>query len=164
MDAGGAFDEMRLARGRRSRVVLTPRRWRQVSRKTNPRGDGDKKARSPGRVRNKLLKPSRAGMPGDPGATVVTNARAFYTTRAAAGATGTRHSPLPPWGSATPSLGRKVHAQLGRNRAAGRRSCVCVHRMLRSDAAILSCGVAAVIRDPNFASARLWIPALSVPL
>ena len=34
-------------------------------------------------------------MPGDPGATVVTNARAFYTTRAAAGATGTRHSPRP---------------------------------------------------------------------
>src|SRR5882672_10607935 len=37
-------------------------------------------------------------MPGDPGATVVTNARAFYTTRAAAGATGTRHSPRPLWG------------------------------------------------------------------
>jgi hypothetical protein len=34
-------------------------------------------------------------MPGDPGATVVTNARATYSTRAAAGATGTRHSPLP---------------------------------------------------------------------
>jgi hypothetical protein len=34
-------------------------------------------------------------MPDDPGATVVTNARAFYTTRAAAGATGTRHSPRP---------------------------------------------------------------------
>src|ERR1700733_8005777 len=44
-------------------------------------------------------------MPGDPGATVVTNARATYSTRAAAGATGTRHSPLPSWGSATPSLG-----------------------------------------------------------
>jgi hypothetical protein len=55
-------------------------------------------------------------MPGDPGATVVTNARAFYTPRAAAGATGTRHSPLPPWGSATPSIsGRKIPAQLGRN-------------------------------------------------
>jgi hypothetical protein len=37
-------------------------------------------------------------MPGDFGATVVTNARAFYTTRAAAGALGTRHSPRPPWG------------------------------------------------------------------
>jgi hypothetical protein len=29
MDAGGAFDEQRQG-GRRSRVVLTPRRWRQV--------------------------------------------------------------------------------------------------------------------------------------
>jgi len=80
--------------GRRSRVVLTPRRRRQVSQKCL-RGDGDKKARSPGRARNKLLKPLRAGMPGDPGATVVTNARAYYSTRAAAGATGTRHSPRP---------------------------------------------------------------------
>jgi hypothetical protein len=77
-------------------------------------GDGGKKARSPRRVRRKPLKPSRAGMPGDSGATVVTNARVFYTTRAAAGASGTRHSPLPPWGSATPSLGRIVQAQLGR--------------------------------------------------
>src|SRR5580692_6636620 len=37
-------------------------------------GDGDKQARSPGRARSKPLTPSRAGMPGDPGATVVTNA------------------------------------------------------------------------------------------
>jgi hypothetical protein len=37
-------------------------------------GDGDNKARSPGRVRGRPLKPLRAGMPGDPGATVVTNA------------------------------------------------------------------------------------------
>src|SRR5665213_3247243 len=51
--------------GRRSRVVLMPRRRHQASRKY-PRGDGDKKARSPGRVRNKPLKPSRAGMPGVP--------------------------------------------------------------------------------------------------
>jgi hypothetical protein len=66
--------------GRRSRVVLTPRRWRQVSQKCL-RGDGGKQARSPGRARNKLLKPSRAGMPGDLGATVVTNACAYYTSR-----------------------------------------------------------------------------------
>ena len=94
VDASGAFDEMRLARGRRSRVVLTPRRRRQVGER-NFTDDGDKKARSPGRVRRKPLKPLCAGMPGDPGATVVTNARAFYTPRAAAGATGTRHSPRP---------------------------------------------------------------------
>src|ERR1700722_13387615 len=39
-------------------------------------------------------------MPGDSGPTVVTNARVFYPPRAAAGASGTRHSPLPAWGSA----------------------------------------------------------------
>ena len=61
--------------GRRSRVVLTPRRWRQVGGRDSA-GDGGKQARSPRRARSKLLKPSRAGMPGDPGATVVTNARA----------------------------------------------------------------------------------------
>jgi hypothetical protein len=42
---------------RRSRVVLTPRRWRQASQKFL-RGDGDNKARSPGRARRKPLKPS----------------------------------------------------------------------------------------------------------
>jgi hypothetical protein len=112
MDAGGAKDESATC-GRRSRVVLTPRRWRQVG-GSDSASDGGKQARSPGRARNKLLKPSRAGMPGDPGATVVTNARVYYTPRAAAGATGTRHSPLPPWGSPTPFAGRIVHAQLGR--------------------------------------------------
>jgi hypothetical protein len=65
------------ARGRRSRVVLTPRRWRQVLRRrarpnraklaVNPQGDGGKKARSPGRARYKPLKPLRAGMPGESG-------------------------------------------------------------------------------------------------
>ena len=35
------------------------------------------------------------GMPGDSGEPVVTNARAFYTTRAAAGASGIRHSLRP---------------------------------------------------------------------
>ena len=85
--------------GRRSRVVLTPRRRRQALEKRASckflGGDGDKKARSPRRARRKPLKPLRAGMPGDSGATVVTNARAFYTPRAAAGASGTRHSPRP---------------------------------------------------------------------
>jgi hypothetical protein len=47
-----------VARGRRSRVVLTPRRWRQVSDDASHHaGDGGKKARSPGRARSKLLKP-----------------------------------------------------------------------------------------------------------
>ena len=50
--------------GRRSRVVLTPRRWRQVS-SGNATGDGGNRARSP-RARRKPLKPLRTGMPGEP--------------------------------------------------------------------------------------------------
>ena len=80
MDAGGALTRAH-ACGRRSRVVLTPRRWRQVG-GGNSAGDGDKQARSPGRVRRKPLKPLRAGMPGVSGATVVTNSCAFYTLHA----------------------------------------------------------------------------------
>jgi hypothetical protein len=62
----GAFDERRQS-GRRSRMVLTPRRWRQVCEMalsaltglTRCAGDGDNKARSPERVRRKPLKPLR---------------------------------------------------------------------------------------------------------
>jgi len=40
--------------GRRSRVVLAPRRWRQVrDDASHHTGDGGNKARSPGRARNK---------------------------------------------------------------------------------------------------------------
>src|SRR5665213_712508 len=46
-------------------------------------------------------------MPGDPGATVVTNACVYYSTHAATGAAGTRHSPRP--------LGRTNDAKLGRH-------------------------------------------------
>jgi hypothetical protein len=56
-----------VVRGRRSRVVLTPRRWCQVcgmamsalTGATRRAGDGDNKARSPRRVRRKPLKPLR---------------------------------------------------------------------------------------------------------
>jgi hypothetical protein len=84
-------------RGRRSRVVLTPRRRRQVGER-NFTDDGDKKARSPGRARNRLLKPLRAGMPGDPGATVVTNARAYYHYTRGCGCNGHPAFPAPPLG------------------------------------------------------------------
>src|ERR1700683_4777037 len=46
-------------------------------------------------------------MPGDPGATVVTNARAYYHYTRGCGCNG--HPAFP-----TPSLGRKIPAQLGR--------------------------------------------------
>ncbi len=60
VDAAAARDE-RCCCGRRSRVVLTPRRWRQIREDALPRlaGDGDNKARSPGRARRKPLKPLR---------------------------------------------------------------------------------------------------------
>ena len=66
-------------------MVLTPRRRRQVGER-NFADDGDKKARSPGRSRRKPLKPFACGNAGCFGVSVVTNARAFYTPRAAAGA------------------------------------------------------------------------------
>src|ERR1700722_7744656 len=119
-------------------------------------GDGGKQARSPGRARNKLLKPSRAGMPGDPGATVVTNACVLLPYTRGCGCNG--HPAFP-----TPSLGRIVQAQLGRDlrrgnafgcEAAGyskiesgiRTGERCVPRMLRS-APLLRRG-ALLIRGP----------------
>jgi hypothetical protein len=103
-------------RGRRSRVVLTPRRRRQVSGVlVGPTGleqgisadDGDKNARSPGRARNKPLKPLRAGMPGDSGVPVASTPVLSTFAQGAAGAAGTRHSPRPPWG-------REINLNLGR--------------------------------------------------
>ena len=75
-------------------MVLTPRRWRQVGER-NFTGDGGKQARSPGRARRKPLKPSRAGMPGDPGATVVTNSCAFYFCTRGCGCVGHPAFPTP---------------------------------------------------------------------
>src|SRR5882724_11238218 len=95
VDADGARDEGARC-GRRSRVVLTPRCWRQVSR-SYPRGDGGKKADHRGDHEGNRKTIAR-GMPGGPGVTVVTNARAFYPTRAAAGASSARHSLRPPIG------------------------------------------------------------------
>src|SRR5664279_2617868 len=62
-------------------------------------------ARKPGHrgEREAAVKTIARGMPGVSGVTVVTNARAFYTTRAAAGAPSARHSLLPSWGSTAPS-------------------------------------------------------------
>src|ERR1700691_3200620 len=58
---GGRKERQRRERspcGRRSRVVLTPRRWRQVG-ENDFTGDGGNKARSPGRARRNPLKPLR---------------------------------------------------------------------------------------------------------
>src|SRR5258708_1197232 len=76
--------------------------------KTYPRGDGGKRARSPGRARHKPLKPLRAGMPGVPVYSLLLVCfLPIQSAHEAAGAAGTRHSPRPPWG-------RKINAQLGR--------------------------------------------------
>jgi hypothetical protein len=108
MDARRRERRTRLARGRRSRVVLMPRRWHQVCGGDSV-GDGGKKARSPGRARRKPLKPLRGECRAFSGVTVVTNARVYYTTRAAAGASGARHSLRPlkrEGGTSRPSLAR----------------------------------------------------------
>jgi hypothetical protein len=78
VDAGGALTRAQ-DRGRRSRVVLMPRRWHQA-RDDAPHhtDDGGKQARSPGRARRKPLKPLRGECRTFPGVTVVTNACAFY--------------------------------------------------------------------------------------
>jgi hypothetical protein len=60
-----------------------PRRWHQVLKKLTLLGDdGDKKARSPGRARNKPLKPFAQGVPDRFGGPVVTISCAFlFRTR-----------------------------------------------------------------------------------
>jgi antitoxin CptB len=77
-------------------------------------GDGGKRARSPGRARNKLLKPLRAGTSGDSGVLVVTRVRSTATkcTRDR-GCSG--HPAFP-----TPSQGRKIQQRLGRFAPRGR--------------------------------------------
>src|ERR1700730_6216088 len=88
----GAKDEGAFC-GRRSRVVLTPRRWCQVG-GGNSACDGVNKPIT-GESTKETVKTIARGMPGYPGVTVVTNARVLYPTRAAAGASGARHSLRP---------------------------------------------------------------------
>src|SRR5260221_13187074 len=70
--------------------------------------DGGKRARSPGRARHKLLKPLRAGMPGDSGVLVVTRVRST-TTKCTRGRGCSGHPAFP-----TPSQGRMIHQRLAR--------------------------------------------------
>src|ERR1700688_3388387 len=87
-----------------------PRRWHQVGGSVSA-GDGGKKARSPGRARRKPLKPLRGECRAFSGVTVVTNARVYYTPRAAAGASGARDSLRPrigEGGSFTAKLARST--------------------------------------------------------
>ena len=92
MDADALKDEQR-GSGRRSRVVLTPRRWRQVGGvirlrrwQTSPVTEESAK---------ETVKTIARGKPDVSGEPVVTNARVYYTPRAAAGASDTRLSLRP---------------------------------------------------------------------
>jgi len=119
---GGAADE-RHPSGRRSRVVLTPRRWRQV-RGGNFAGDGDNQARSPRRARRKPLKPLRAGMPGDFRCDRCEYSCAYslpICAHEAAGASGIRHSPRP-------LSGERILATTRTHCVAGSRRRVSPHR------------------------------------
>ena len=98
---------------RRSRVVLTPRRWRQVGGIISA-DDGDNKARSPGRARRKPLKPLRAGTPGDSGVLVYSCAVLLLKRTRACGCHG--HPAFP-----TPSLGGRAKQHLGRFASRGRK-------------------------------------------
>jgi hypothetical protein len=93
VDARGALTKALIC-GRRSRVVLTPRRWRQVG-GSDFTGDGGKKARSPGRARNKPLKPLRGECRVIPAEPVVTNARAYYQYTRGCGCGGHPAFPAP---------------------------------------------------------------------
>src|SRR3954466_13669676 len=111
MDANDAADERCRTRTAKS---CGPDASTLASSFAQKQGDGDKKARSPGRSRRKLLKPLRAGMPGCSGEPTVTTSCALYPfcTRDC----GCIKRPAFP----TPFLGKggKNLAQLGRIRAA----------------------------------------------
>jgi hypothetical protein len=115
-------DEWRQS-GRRSRVVLTPRRWRQVgggdvgpNGPDTPQsaGDGGKKARSPGRARYKPLKPLRRKRRMNPAKPVVTMlVCSTHFAHEAAGAAGTRRFLHPLVGGYTSQLGRTASRDRG---------------------------------------------------
>src|ERR1700716_3749365 len=95
---------------RRSRVVLTRRRWRQVCGVASAQPGLDKtyplmvanKPGSPGRARRKPLKPLRAGTSGDSGVLVVARVRST-TTKCTRGRGCIGHPAFP-----TPSKGREI--------------------------------------------------------
>ena len=103
--------------GRQSRVVLAPVAGVKLAEASRPdrawtkpqsADDGDKTNSSPGRARNKPLKPLRVGMPGDSGGpSVTTLVCLFHFCTRGCGCIG--HPAFP-----TPSVGRKIHANLGR--------------------------------------------------
>ena len=94
MDASGAQDEG-AAGGRRSRGVLIPRRWCQLATMLRIARGRRQQARLSGETTKETVKTIARGMPGETGATVVTNSCVLFFTHEAAGATGARHSLRP---------------------------------------------------------------------
>src|SRR5882672_832458 len=96
-------DERRLLRTAKSCGPDAPTLASSLRRHVGPTGlrqptsadDGGKQARSPGRARRKPLKPLRAGMPGDPGATVVTTRVLHYLCTRGCGCSGHPAFPTP---------------------------------------------------------------------
>ncbi len=104
----GAQDEAHSLADGEGRVVLTPRRWRQVARRY-PRGDGDNKARSPRIARRKPFKTHCAGNAGCSGEPVVTTVCYLHYAH------GLRVQRAPGVSCALVLQGRHdVHANLGR--------------------------------------------------
>ena len=138
----GTQDEVRRS-GRRSRVVLTPRRWRQVGDDGLQRtcddashhtgddashrtGDGGNKARSPGRARRKPLKPLRRECRREAVHLWRLHSCAFYFAHGVMGATAHPAFPAPSLEVALRPrcLRERSMDQLGRTSAAGMRRCV----------------------------------------
>jgi len=94
VDAADVGDDRHPARVRRSRVVLTPRRWRQAG-GGNFAGEGGKQARSP-KSTKETVKTIAQGRPGVSGKPVVTMLVCFFVfAREAMGASRARLSLRP---------------------------------------------------------------------
>jgi hypothetical protein len=93
VDASCAFDDG-AASGRRSRVVLTPRRWRQVRGKPF-RGRRWQTSPVTGESTKETVKTIAQGVPGRSGVPVVTMLVCFFFAHKAAGAASARHSLRP---------------------------------------------------------------------
>ena len=91
-------------------MVLTPRRWRQVLEKQASQGRQWQESPVTGESAKQTVKTTARGMPDVSGVTVVTNARVYYTPRAAADAPSVRHSLRP-----LLAEGGKSEAKLARN-------------------------------------------------
>ena len=100
--------------GRRSRVVLTPRRWRQHGDNAHAlrAGDGDNKARFTRESTKETVKTTARGMPGVSGVTVVTNSCAFYFCTRGCGRVERPAFPAP-------SIGRKIYCGTRAENACG---------------------------------------------